>query len=145
MHELSRAQEALLNWFMERPNEVVTHYALEYDRVADECFRREGIESPANPGKTARELRKQGYLCTKQRGTYSFDPSHDIASAKLEWKRAQVNRELKGILRSTIDLQELLMVPNLVGAAENLRIGKLIMGIKELFAEHDQAKRNEGQ
>lgn len=145
MDDLSPTEEALLNWFMQRPNVVVTHASLDYEKIADECFRREGLEPPENAGRTARELRKKGYLCTELYGTFSFDPSHDIAGAKLEWKRAKVNRELKGILRSTIDLQELLMVPNLVSAAENLRIGKLIMGIKQLFAEHDQAKRNEGQ
>ena len=144
MRELSKAHEALLNWFQQRPNVVVTHHALEYDRIADECFRREGIEPPANPGRTARDLRKQGYLSTNQRGTFAFDPSHDIAGARLEWMRAQMNRELKGILRRTIDLQELLMVPNLVGGAEKARIGKLIMGVKQLFADHDEAKRSDG-
>ena len=137
MHELNDAHKALLKWFTERPNTIVSHSELEYSRVADDCFRREGIEPPANPGRTARDLRRAGYLCTSLRGTFLFDPTHDVESAKLEWMRSQVNRELAGLVRRTVVLQELLMVPNVVDDQEKARIGKLIASIKSLFSVDD--------
>jgi hypothetical protein len=137
MHELNDAHKALLKWFTERPKEIVSHSDLEYGRVADECFRREGVEPPVNPGRTARDLRRAGYLCTGLRGTFHFDPDHDVEVAKIEWMRQQVKREIAGLMRRIVNLQELLMAPNVVDAKEKVRIGALIASIKELLSAED--------
>ena len=51
--------------------------------------------------------------------------------------RQQVKREIAGLMRRIVNLQELLMAPNVVDAKEKVRIGALIASIKELLSAED--------
>lgn len=99
MRDLTSSEATLFRFFQANAGIEFSHSELEYGDSAKSWYLDEGVEFPRNIGRTARGLVQKGLLVRRARGSYAYDPSIDPDQQALGQSRANLESELRSLIR----------------------------------------------